>query len=250
MTKKNILVAIIVISLFACKKSNTDTKDTDNGLPTAPETKPQYDNTAFGVYKGVIIGSSGYIIFRINNGDNIVKGYLTMDNQKDTLTTTTVLVSGQPISNILFTGRISSMRLSANANGSNSTLSEIRINGHNNVTGFISHEESTKQVFCYEGTFSGGINNITGIINATRVGTGKESNDTTWMLAKLTNDSMLYRGYGWVNKDTTYAYLNGYRVGQPADFSIKGTGNSNLNILNGTWSGYFGKGEFTSKRTY
>ena len=141
-------LSVLLTILFACNKSDTNNNGNNTGLATSPETKPQYDHTVFGVYKGVIIGSSGTIIFRINNGDNVVKGYLTIDNQKDTLTTTANITLGQPLVNVLFTGNISSMRVSANADGSNASLSNIQINGHNNVTGFIIHENSTKQVLC------------------------------------------------------------------------------------------------------
>jgi hypothetical protein len=241
-------LAVTAICFCACKKSNSDNPQ-NNGLPTAAETKPQFNNTSFGVYKGVIIGSSGTIIFRINNGDNIVKGYLTIDSQKDTLSTTATLVAGQPISNVLFVGRISSMRISANANGSNAMLSNIQINGHNNVTGFIIHENSNKQVLCYEGTFTGG---ASGVINATRV--GLNNNDTTFILSKVqsVNDTTLYRGFGGTVNDTARVNLYLPGGGSP-QFQITGmynTGNFNPNTFNGTWSGAYGNGQFTSQRTY
>src|SRR6185312_5029597 len=97
----------------------------------------------------------------------VLKGYLTIDHTKDTLSTTQTLVAGQAINNVNFTGRISSMTLSVNADGSNATLSNISIVGHNNVTIFIIHKNSTKQVLCYEGTYSG---NLSGTFNCARVG--------------------------------------------------------------------------------
>lgn len=247
---KRLILPIVAIAIYliACKKSGSDTPQ-NNGLPTTAETKPQFNNTSFGVYKGVIIGSSGTIIFRINNGDNIVKGYLAIDNQKDTLSTTATLVAGQPILNVLFAGRISSMRVSANADGSNAMLSNIQINGHNNVTGFIIHENSNKQVLCYEGAFTGG---ASGIINATRV--GLNNNDTTFILSKVqnVNDTTLYRGFGGTVNDTARVNLYLPGGGSP-QFQIVGmynTGNFNPNTFNGTWTGGYGNGQFTSHRTY
>ena len=252
MKKTLFLASALTVIFFACNKSKTENNNTNNtGLPTSPETKPQYDHTTFGVYKGVIVGSSGTIIFRINNGDNIVKGYLTIDNQKDTLTTTTTLTAGQPLVNVLFTGKISSMKVSANADGSNASLSNIQINGHNNVTGFIIHETSTKQVLCYEGTFTGG---ASGVINATRF--GLNNNDTTFLLMKVqsVNDTTLYRGFGGTVNDTAKVniYLPGGSYTNP-QFRVTGmynTGNFNPNTFNGTWTGGYGTGQFTSKRTY
>lgn len=249
--KRTILPLLSFIAiLFACNKSGADNNVSNTGLSTSPETKPQYDNTTFGVYKGVIIGSSGTIIFKINNGDNLVKGYLTIDNQKDTLTTIAAIILGQPLSNVLFTGRISSMRVSANADGSNASLSNIQINGHNNVTGFIIHETSTKQVLCYEGTFTGG---ASGIINATRF--GLNNNDTTFLLMKVqsVNDTTLYRGFGGTISDTAKVniYLPG--GGTNPQFRVTGiynVGNFNPNTFNGTWTGAYGNGQFTTHRTY
>lgn len=249
MKQKILFCLAFSISLFACQKADTGTSTTNNALSSAPETKPQYDNTSFGVYKGVIVGSSGYIIFRINNGDNIVKGYLTIDNQKDTLSTTATLVPGQALSNILFTGRISSMKVSANANGTNASLSNVQINGHNNVTGVIVHENSTKQVLCYEGTFTG---TASGIINATRV--GSNNYDTTYLLAKVqsVNDTALYGGFNQVIHDTTRVNL--YFGGPTPAFKIVGifrTDSLNKSTFSGTWTSiWYGNGQFTAHRTY
>jgi hypothetical protein len=249
MKKTLFLASALTVIFFSCSKSDTEDNNSNVGLPTSPETKQQYDNTTFGVYKGVIIGSSGHIIFRINNGDNIVKGYLSIDNQKDTLTTTETITLGQPLINVLFTGKISSMKISANADGSNASLSNIQINGHNNVTGFILHETSTKQVLCYEGNFTG---SAAGIINTTRY--GLNNNDTTFFLMKVqsVNDTTLYRGYGWNYNDSTRGNI--FNPGSYlTQFQIKGKfidGSNNTNTFNGTWTGNYGSGQFTSIRTY
>jgi hypothetical protein len=255
MKKNPCLLFVLTLVLFACNKSGTDNNNPDTGLTTSPETKSQFDNTNFGVYKGVIVGSSGYITFRINNGDNDVKGYLFMDDQKDTLTTTASIILGEPISNTLFTGKISSMKVSVNADGSNAMLSDIQINGHNNVTGFIIHEKSTNQVLCYEGTFNG---TATGIINATKLANG----DTTYLLSKVyqssqtngtlvnINDTSLYRGFSWNYADSSKGHLwldNVTYFNVNGKFSNQG---SNVPTFNGTWSGAYGNGEFTTHRTY
>lgn len=257
MKKTFFFASVLTVILFACSKSNTDDNTTNKELPTSSETKPQFDNTSFGVYKGVIVGSSGYIVFRIYNGDNIVKGYLNIDNQKDTLTTTTTITAGQPLVNVLFTGKISSMKISANADGSNARLSDIQINGHNNVTGFILHETSTKQVLCYEGTFAG---TSTGIINATRLANG----DTTFLLSKVyqvsnsngtlvnINDTTLYKGYGWNYTDSTQGYIWLDYYTDPY-FNIKGkydNQNDGTSTFIGTWKGAYGNGQFNMNRTY
>lgn len=59
---KNTILFLLfsTILIFSCSKLDDKTS---NQFPTNAETKPQCDNTSFGVYKGVIIGSSGYIVF-------------------------------------------------------------------------------------------------------------------------------------------------------------------------------------------
>lgn len=218
-------MAACAISFFACHKSYTSEPipDPDTGLPTTPETKPQYNNTSFGVYKGVVVGSTGTIVFRINNGDNLVKGYLTIDDVKDTLSTTQTLVPGQPILDALFTGRISSMTLSVHADGSNASLSNISIVGHDNVAIVIIHENSDAQVFCYEGTYTG---YYSGILNCTRVGANSVA-DTAYVVAKL-NDTLMLQGFGAVINNNVNITL------APA-FQIFGSFSGDN--FNGRWTG-------------
>lgn len=155
MSKKFLTLMTVVVTLIACQKSSSDTV-TSNGLANTPETKSQYDNTAFGVYKGVIVGSTGIIKLVINNGDNLVKAYIYLDNvTRDTLTCTQLFTAGQAITNARFVGRISTMDFSVNANGSNASIVNISIVGHSGIAGQIVHETSTQQVYCYQGTYSG-----------------------------------------------------------------------------------------------
>jgi len=231
-----LLTAASAIVLFACQKSYNTTTPTATGLATASETKAQYNNTSFGVYKGVVIGSTGTIVFKINNGDNLLKGYLAIDNIKDTLTTTQVVVAGQPINNVNFTGRISSMTLSANADGSNAIVTNINITGHNNVAVLIIHENSTKQVFCYEGTYSG---NLSGTLNCARVGANE--GDTAYVLAKI-NDTLVVQGFGQVTN-------NSINISLATPFVIQGSFSGNN--FNGTWTwAGIGTGTFACNRTF
>ena len=249
--KRRFIFPVACLFFLACNKSSSD-KPADNPsiFPTAAETKPAYNNTSFGVYKGVIVGSSGTIIFRVNNGDNIIKGYLSVDDKKDTLSTSETIQAGEAIHNVLFQGSISSMRVSANADGSNAALTEIQINGHQNVTGFIRHENADQQIYCYEGTFTG---TASGIITATRQGMNN-NNDSAFFLIKVTsvNDTSLYRGFDGVRQDSTLVYVYNYPEITPA-FTIHGIfnmGDFNPNTLNGTWSGKYGEGQFTTHRTW
>lgn len=232
------VITVIAIMVLACSKS--ENSGTDNGSATLG-TKPQYNNTSAGVYKGVVIGSTGTIVFTINNGNNIVKGYLNIDNQKDTLSTTTAIVSGQPLINVVFTGHFSSMILNANADGSHANLTNIQITGHNNPTIFLMHENSTKQIYCYEGTFGG---SSAGTLNCARV--GNNDGDTTYVLTRITGDTSLSNGFGQViNNSTT---MNLYRS-LAVTFVVQGSFSGNN--FHGTWNWVsIGTGTFACSRTY
>jgi hypothetical protein len=242
------LPVLAVLLIFGCGKPNPNS--TQSAFPSKAETKPQYDQTSFGVYKGVIIGSSGFILFRINNGDNIVKGYLTIDDKKDTLSTTQTLVAGKPIVDLKFTGKFSSMVLNAEADGNSAEVTDIKIEGHpGNVAGIVVHENSTQQVFCYEGKFSG---NQTGTFNCTKIGAGRgdstEGFVSLYFAAKFALDT-LYTGGGYLYHNEVEA-----RIYNPSnwrsEFYIQGKFNNDN--FTGTWdfSEVYGKGTFSCVRTY
>lgn len=240
MRNKFLLICALALTIYSCGKSKTEKEPS---FATKAETKPQFDKTSFGVYKGVIVGSSGYIVFRINNGDNVVKGFLKIDGKEDLLTTKEVLVAGKAISNVLFTGSFSSMRISADADGRNAELSDIKIEGHKYAGGYISHEKSNQQVLVYEGNFTGV---SSGIINIARVGTGQ--NDSLFALMKFTGDTTLHTGHGF-NEDSVRLRLYSY-FGE-MKFVAKKIPATGTESIDGTW--FYGQqkgGTFTVERTY
>lgn len=240
MRVKFFILCALALTIFSCGKSKTEK---DNSFATKAETKPQFDKTSFGVYKGVIVGSSGYIVFRINNGDNVVKGFLKIDGREDVLTTNEVLVAGKAISNVLFTGSFSSMRLSADADGKNAELSDIKIEGHKYAGGYISHEKSNQQIILYEGTFNG---IYSGIFNIARVGTGQH--DSLFALMKFSSDTLLHTGHGF-NEDSLR--LSFYSYFGEIKFVAKKIPDAASGNIDGTWF-YENQnaGAFAVKRTY
>lgn len=243
------LCSLTTMLIFGCGKP--DTKSSNNSLPAKAETKRQYDNTSFGVYKGVIIGSSGYIVFRINNGDNVIKGYLSIDDKKDTLSTTQTLVAGQRIVDLKFAGSFSSMTLNADNDGQGAQISNIKIEGHpGNVAGIVVHENSTRQVFCYEGKLSG---SQMGTFNCTKIGAGRGDSTEGFVdvsfAAKFTLDT-LYVGYGYLYHNEINANFYTFPDFRDVKFSVQGKFDNNN--FNGTWdfSEVYGKGTFHCVRTY
>lgn len=156
MKKIILLSAFTILTLLSCSKS--DDSKTDSTLATfatAPETKPELDNTSFGVYKGLVMATNQSIKVVINNGDDIAKIYIYEDGfVKDILSTTTTFTAGQAIDDVVFTSSNSSMTFSANADGSNPIMENISITGLRiNLTATMKRETSVNQVFCYQGSY-------------------------------------------------------------------------------------------------
>lgn len=244
MRKLFYLIATLTVSIFACKKTqeSNNNNSVNNGSPATVVTMPQYNNTSLGVYKGVVIGSSGTIFFRINNGDNIARGYLNIDNKWDTLSTTNTITPGQPLINVRFTGKFSSMTMNANADGSHANLTAILITGHINPTIFIIHENSTKQIYCYEGTFSG---SSSGTLNCASV--GQNNGDTAYVLTRVTGDTSLSNGFGQISNNS--ASINLYRD-LAITFVVQGSFSGNNFSGTWNWAAIGGSGTFACTRTY
>ncbi|MEO6819666.1 MAG: hypothetical protein ABI204_08060, partial [Ginsengibacter sp.] len=163
------------------------------------------------------------------------------------------LTSGKPIVNLKFTGRISSFTLSADADGSNAEISNLVINGHPGATVIVVHENSTQQVFLYEGSFSG---DIKGTINFVKTGT-KESREPADFLAKVSTDDYIIHGSALfqIMPDTATVIYTHYMVvgGYPRTFDgpitidesqVTGTFVSYVHLV-GTY-----RGTVNCKRTY
>lgn len=249
---------VLMTYLIACSKNESSDVEkpapvvpTVTTLPSKAETKSQYDNTNFGVYKGVIIGSTGIIVFYINNENNVVKCYLSIDNKKDTLNTTAKIVLGQPIVDVLFTGKFSSVVINADKNGKNATLSKIKIDGHNNVESYIEHEKSTSQIKCYEGTMTG---DLTGTFNCIRFGSIP---DTVYSIIKFAGNDTTYKGFGGNEATSAYPDTLALIISRPLTTSFVGSIGATFygDTLKGIWRMNFGSrpykgGKVTAIRTY
>lgn len=156
--KKSFLLLLIVASVFSCKK-----KDDAPELPykcTACVTQPQalvaHDASSKGIYKGVVIGSSGTILFNISNASNAISAVMVLNAITVNLTSTVTWVAGQPFV-APFTGTLSgsavSITFSVGASGGNPTVTMSSIPGHPNSTFTILKETSTSLIEAFEGTY-------------------------------------------------------------------------------------------------
>ncbi len=223
-TKQFILLAGIVllsgtILFLGCKKKK-EKPDNDTYVCTTCTTQPQgkaeNDNISKGIYKGVIIGSSGTIKFDIGNASyNTIMGKIVIDGQEVILSTQYSWQAGQLLV-APFTGTLNgqpvSLTLSIAANGTNVQITSSNIPGHPNAVFSIAKETSTVLVRCFEGTYEkptekGTFNIIISTLLKGWIGKARQngSSSTTDISGNFANET-LYWGAGDSNK---IAPLNG-----------------------------------------
>lgn len=166
--KRLVLALLLLASIASCKKEDekpsTNNNNTTPGYTCSscigsPEAKSQYDNSSAGVYKGIIVGSSGVVALYLYNTGTEVKMLVTFDGKNTTLSTTSLSAwaPGQAINAAVFTGTLDGQPVAATfsvgANGLNPVMTAT-IPGHT-VTIAVYKETSTALVKNYEGTYEG-----------------------------------------------------------------------------------------------
>lgn len=166
-------VLLLLSVIFAsCKKTKQKDKEEETYVCTTCSQTPQgvaaNDNSSKGIYKGVVIGSSGTIKFDIaNTSSNSITAVLVIDGVTVNLTTTYTWSSGG-ISTAPFKGTLNGQEVTVNfsvgANGTGATILSSTIPGHPNAIFSLAKETSTALARCYEGTYTTS-NNESGTFN-------------------------------------------------------------------------------------
>lgn len=215
------------LMMLSCSKNN----DNDgNSLAETPTAKAQYDNSNYGIYKGVFVGSSGVIIVDINNNSTI-SATLIVDGVTYNFTTTQTVQQGQPTT-INFTSGANSFTFTVSANGTSPVITNLVINGHPSAAILVVKETSTSLVKCFEGNYSG---NETGIFNCviytnTIKGLSKSTANNIYVIdGTVTNGQINATGSGSTSGGATF-------VGAVSGNSTSGTWTTGVGF-GGTWSG-------------
>jgi hypothetical protein len=163
MKKNFILVGIMILTIsviVSCKKTKSDEKKstyTCTSCKQSPEGLAANDNSSKGIYKGVIIGSSGTIKFDISNtSSSTISAVLVIDGQTVNLTTTYTWVPGG-IAVAPFKGTLNGAEVTINfsvgADGTGATVLSATIPGHPNSVFTLVKETSSSLARCFEGTY-------------------------------------------------------------------------------------------------
>ncbi len=81
------IFTLLLIGIFCIGCSSDSDSDSGSSLATTPSAKVEFDSSNFGIYKGVIIGSTGVITINIKNDGNL-KATLVLDGVTSTYTST------------------------------------------------------------------------------------------------------------------------------------------------------------------
>ncbi len=153
--------ALGALSLTSCEKDKDEANPQNHykctSCVTSPEALAANDGSGKGIYKGVVIGSSGTIKFSLMNGTNDITATMVLDGTAVTLTSAITWTDGQPYV-APFTGSLNgqpvSITFSVQPDGSNPTITSADIPGHPNAVFNLVKETSNALIEAFEGTYS------------------------------------------------------------------------------------------------
>ena len=124
---------------------------------TTPDALAANDVSVKGMYKGIIIGSTGTISINIQNGSSTITATMVLDGVSVALTSNVAVVDGQsyvaPFTGT-FNGSPITMTFSVGLGGSSPTMVSSSIPGHPNAVFVLSKETSTSLIEGFEGNYS------------------------------------------------------------------------------------------------
>lgn len=217
----SILVAVAII-VGACGSDPAPT----SAFKNSPDAKATEDTKSGGIYKGVIVGSSGFFAVVLQSG--LKEIVLTLDGEKRTLTTTALdsWTSGEPIKNVVFTSGDWSATFSVGGAGIVPSVT-LSLAGHTGAQAVIIKELSTAVVRAYEGTYSGSESGTWNFVLQGPVLSG---------VSRTTSGSGSSTFYGLVNGNDLTLQTPITGSGTISGDSVNGTWQTDTST-SGTWSG-------------
>jgi hypothetical protein len=155
-----VALVLIVAASLSCSKSKDSNKTPPyscTNCKATPDAIAANDASNKGIYKGIIIGSSGTIKFDLANSGTTLTATLVIDGVSGTLTASVTNQNGDNYVSA-FTGTLSgqavSVTFSVGAGGQNPTVTSFNIPGHASATFTLAKETSNALIECFEGTYS------------------------------------------------------------------------------------------------
>ena len=132
--KKSVTLIMFTIVLFiSCNKSKEEPPYVCTSCTKTPQALAANNSSSKGIYKGVVFGSTGTVLFDIQNNSIAVTAALILDGVTVSFSSGTLPQTGQPYT-AAFTGTINgqsaSFNFSVQANGSSPAITSANIPGH------------------------------------------------------------------------------------------------------------------------
>lgn len=185
-----------------------------------PDALVANDNDVKGVYKGIVVGSTGTISIDIQNGSNAITATMVLDGVSIALTSSVSTVNGQPYV-APFTGTYNgnpvSITFSVGLGGTTPTMVSSDIPGHPNAVFNLYKETSTSLIEAFEGTYSKpGETGVFNILLSKGIG--------RWgAIAKANGETDTNTAGGTVNASNQIVEDNGTIMGTIAGDQLKGS---------------------------
>lgn len=190
----SVLTTFVITTLFlltACSKEDVvATAYVCASCSDSPDALAANDVSARGVYKGILVGSSGTISINIQNGSSTISATMVLDGTTANLTSSVSVIDGEPYVAPFtgtFNGSAVSVVFSVGAGGGQPTMISSDIPGHPNTVFELYKETSTSMIEAFEGDITApGETGTFNIIMARSIGTwgyivqinGSESTET------------------------------------------------------------------------
>lgn len=160
---KIIGVLLTVMVAFSCSKGDKNDDDDDDDYTcttcaSAPIAVAANNAINKGIYKGVLIGSTGTLIFNIQNTTNTITGKMVIDGDVVDLTCETTDLDINTDFEASFTGTLNgspvTIRFQVEKNGKQPTIVSANIPGHPGAVFIVAKETSDAVLECYEGSYT------------------------------------------------------------------------------------------------
>ncbi len=159
--KRLFLFVCALMTFSSCKKEKqaepTAPAYTCSSCVQSPEANAEYDHNSRGVYKGILVASTGTIRFDIGNNGDTITAIMTIDNNTVTLSSNIVWQQNEPYT-ASFTGTLDgqpiAVTFSVQPDGSNPRVTTSSIPGHANASFTIAKETSEALIEAFEGEYS------------------------------------------------------------------------------------------------
>lgn len=156
--KKLFCFFALSIIFISCTKEEVIPVIPEVALHAEPIAEKVNDERSTGVYRGVLLGGTGYLEIKLKHKDTITSALLVIDDKEYVFKTTEPeKVDGNNyITKLNFESDRNFFSFSVQSNGKNPTISDLFIEDHKiPVETLIYKETSTELVRCFLGTYEG-----------------------------------------------------------------------------------------------